>query len=800
MASLPEPALSTAVLDGLPGAIEPTLAEAGELPMAPSAAPTARYLDRGLLARGGMGELRLLYDQHLERMIVQKSLLGSLAHHAAARLRFETESRITAGLQHPAIVGILDCGAHPDGRPWYTMRALAGAQTLRVQFEARAVDRALWALEVVAGAMAHAHARGVIHRDVKPENLLLGDFDEVLVIDWGIARRAGVGDAGALPVSGAGTRVGALLGTPPYLPPEQALGRVDEHGPGSDVWALGVMLAELLGSVQPFPRAVPAFLQALAQGLRPPRLPDAPAPLVALVQACLKTSPTDRPTAQQVADILGDWRRSARLREQAGRLVNEAEALVGPWRGAQAAAQACAQRAVELLAALPPHAPAEDKAAGWALEGETADHRAQALGLEVRLEQQLRAALALDSAQERAHRRLADLFAARLIEAEAARDAAAQVRAQTELSVHDRGDWAALLKGLGRHRLRLDRPAHLQLLRSRPGLGRLVWEPVEARGLDLGFDLELPAGSYLALLTPEEGETVRLPLCIARGVEGDDLRPGDREPRALRLPRPGELSAAEALVPAGWAWFGGDPEAADALPRHRRWVDSFVMARRPVTVGEWARFLDGEAVAEGVEAALRLAPRQTAGGAMDHPLLVPGAGGRFVPVADPDGVVWELDWPVTLVDNAACEAFLAALVGDWRLPHSLEWEKAARGVDGRFFPWGDRFEATWVSCALSQAGPPRRVSVEATPEDCSVYGIVQMAGNVRNRCLDVYQRGPWPGETVEVSPRPIGADALQVSKGGAWLASPPLCRPAGRFADRPDRRISSLGFRLARSW
>ena len=123
----------------------------------------------------------------------------------------------------------------------------------------------------------------------------------------------------------------------------------------------------------------------------------------------------------------------------------------------------------------------------------------------------------------------------------------------------------------------------------------------------------------------------------------------------------------------------------------------------------------------------------------------------------------------------------------WRLPHGLEMEKAARGVDGRVWPWGDGFEPTWACAAESHVGPVAAHGIHAFPMDESPYGVRGLAGNARTWCSN-----PWTRDGED------GLGTLREVRGGAFAAAPAFCRPAGRLVAPAFRRLSTLGVRLCR--
>jgi hypothetical protein len=204
----------------------------------PFATPAGeRYVELDQLGAGGMGEVALVHDRRLERELAYKRApLDRSDPEAAARLG--REAQITAGLDHPGIVAVYDAGLDDDGRPFYTMRAVRGrslAQHLADGASALARRTLVRQLLAVCEAIAYAHERGVIHRDLTPANVMLGDFGEVQVVDWGLAVRRGedIVERGA--------------GTPGYMSPERRAGRSAGGEPTSDVWALGTMLREVAG-------------------------------------------------------------------------------------------------------------------------------------------------------------------------------------------------------------------------------------------------------------------------------------------------------------------------------------------------------------------------------------------------------------------------------------------------------------------------------------------------------------------------------------------------------------------------
>ena len=317
----------------------------------PSQSPTGRYVIGERLGQGGMGEVRRVHDTRLDRHLAMKTLDPRLLHLDAARTRFLNEARVTAGLQHPGIVAVHDQGEHPGGVLWYTMKEVRG-QTLGKMIDAvQAASLGQWApaqgwslrrlveaLLRVCEAMAYAHARGVIHRDLKPSNIMVGEFGEVLVVDWGLAVRAGQVEPTTRQTSTSDrmTQVGSVMGTIAYMPPEQARGELDALGPRSDVYALGAILFAILLGRAPLLDAA-SGLQRLVSDLPPDinvverraDLPPLPPALVRVCRTAMAADASARPAdAGVLAGQIRAWLDASEI-EQGGmpRFLTDGETL-----------------------------------------------------------------------------------------------------------------------------------------------------------------------------------------------------------------------------------------------------------------------------------------------------------------------------------------------------------------------------------------------------------------------------------------------------------------------------------------
>jgi serine/threonine-protein kinase len=305
---------------------------------APASGVVGRYTVLGLHATGGLGEVYLARDEELGREVALKRIQGRHAGHPNSARRFLREAEITARLEHPAVVPVFGLVRDADDRPCYAMRFLRGdtlTDAIRNFHEGtgpftegeRGLEfrGLLQRFTAVCQAVAYAHSRGVIHRDLKPHNVMLGDYGETLLVDWGLARPVGrpgdqpadggaAGVPGPDPADGGGgeTQMGAALGTPAYMSPEQASGRLDEVGPASDVYGLGAMLYHLLTSRAPFTRddASPILGRVIAGEYEPPRQanPAVPAALAAVCQKSMARKPEGRyATAKELAADVEHW-------------------------------------------------------------------------------------------------------------------------------------------------------------------------------------------------------------------------------------------------------------------------------------------------------------------------------------------------------------------------------------------------------------------------------------------------------------------------------------------------------------
>ena len=276
------------------------------------------------IGRGGMGVVFRARQVSLDREVAIKMILRDRLASDAERQRFFAEARATAQLQHPGIVPVYDVG-EIDGRPYFAMQYLRGRTLLELitsgQLDQREAARHV---EKITRAVQFAHASGILHRDIKPSNIFIDSSGEARLTDFGLAKHSD--NAESL------TRTGVVLGTPTYMSPEQASGRMGELGPASDIYSLGSVLYHALTGRPPFTAksAMDVLLQVLEQDPPNPRLldPKIDRDLEMIVVRCLQKPPELRySSAQALADDLAAYRKDEPISARSGQFAQ----IVARW-------------------------------------------------------------------------------------------------------------------------------------------------------------------------------------------------------------------------------------------------------------------------------------------------------------------------------------------------------------------------------------------------------------------------------------------------------------------------------------
>ena len=274
---------------------------------------TGRYVEQGVIGRGGMGEIVLCVERNTRRQVAMKRMLAATAEDPGRRARFVEEAQVTAQLEHPNIVPVHELDRSADGTIYFTMKLVKGRSLADIRRDLKnppggsgasgtvTLGELLQIFLKVCDGVAFAHSRGVVHRDLKPSNIMVGDFGEVLVMDWGLAKIVGREDirAGDLVTSSrlgsdiAHTMAGSAIGTPAYMSPEQANGELDKIDHRSDIYSLGAILYEMLTLERPVEGDTPliVLVNAAEGNIVPPeqRAPTrhVPRELSAVVMKCL---------------------------------------------------------------------------------------------------------------------------------------------------------------------------------------------------------------------------------------------------------------------------------------------------------------------------------------------------------------------------------------------------------------------------------------------------------------------------------------------------------------------------------
>jgi len=737
-----------------------------------------RSYDLGeVLGRGANGVVHLATDTSLRREVAMKMHSRGAEMSDVELLRFTHEAQVTGQLGHPGIVPVHDLGKLPDGRPYYTMRKIEG-DSLKDVFAAlkrddpEMIDR--WSvthmvvvLLRVADALAFAHDRGVIHRDVKPANIMAGQYGEVLLLDWGVARVIGSSTDDNRPVdtwrSVGGedlTIDGTVAGTPAYMAPEQARGDIEAIGPAADVYSIGVILYEFLCGKRPFrARNIQSLLDMVVSddvvpiGQRQLKH-HLPPELEALCMRCLAKNPEERfSNGAELATALEAFLEGSRKQQQAENLTGQGESRLEDYTKAADYTREEEARLRAMEEDLPPWSTAEERSAVWQQTAEWRRRRRERDNIYDEASTLLQSALKYVPDYQPAQTALAQLFLRRLRQAEergeqhAADFYAEQVRLHDssllsngliELSVHTEPQGATVtLSRLGEHDQILS-PLQSQSLRRTP--------------IDT---LTLDSGSYTLRLVRDG----HVPITAAVHADSKDSCTDIK--LDVRIPRLDEVAEGFIVVPGGSFRRGGDPLSIDGDRAARINLPTFAISQHPVTQREFQLWLAcGSTPSDTVNsfrwwADLHEVPEH------ERPSL-----------------------PALGVPHDIAEAY-AAWMGQrtgfrLRLPRHDEWEKAARGVDGRTFPWGNSWVATYCNGPDGFADKPRPRPIGSRAEDCSVYGVCDLAGGVAEWICG------------EVPHRP----ERRWLRGGSWRAHPRYARLCSRTTLPRTSRDRTVGFRL----
>jgi serine/threonine-protein kinase len=750
------------------------------------------------IGQGGMGEVFLVTDQDLRRQVAMKVLRHDIQAGRDQHLHFIAEAQATSQLEHPGIPPVHDIGLTPDGRLYFTMKLVQG-RTLREVLHDLALKRKEVALEYnlhklvsilerICEPVHFAHEKGVIHRDLKPDNVMLGDYGEVQLMDWGLARVEGASEEfqgfdlveTARTESGLETQHGSIKGTVPYMSPEQLQG--EEIDRRSDIYALGCLLYEMLTLHAAFDPREPGILSKKLAGdiadvaTRNPRRP-VPEALSRICRRAMATHPSGRyETADALAVELRHWldgrSEKERRQKEAQKLAAEGVEAVANYDRLRNEVHEAEMATATESARYKPFQPLVEKLSILEARNRVATLKAELALALAEASSLFQAALTQEPGNETATTALADLWVNQAQESErrGEMEAAAHALAMAERYLGGPGATDGSLS------LATDPPgADVVISRYEEVEGVLVPRDERRLGVTPLESVPVPMGSHICTLRKEGHRDTLYPIHITlkREWRGE-----------VRLLTDDEIGADFAYVPGGPFVYG--------VGSHIKSLDlpDFAIAKSPVTYRDYGRYLDSLDRDEAEERLPRT-PR-------DGPLMERRSDGRHAPRSDlvrgrarrrcarefgPD-YAWDL--PVVGVSwhdaVAYCEWRTKSTGESCRLPSEQEWEKAARGVDGRRFPWGDLEDASLCRCLESRDEIPQPEPVGSFPTATSIYGMKDAVGN----SLDWTDSTHIPGMRVPVL------------RGGAWFFPMRNHDCAFRSGYYPDFRETVMGFRCAR--
>lgn len=750
---------------------------------------TARFEIQGEIARGAMGRILAAWDLHLGRPVAIKVLRKSTARDLD-RVRFLEEAQVTGQLQHPHIVPVYELGRIHD-QVAFVMRRIEGRSLKDIIASLRRGDpdvtgsfgrmRLLSVFHQLCRAVAFAHTRGVVHRDLKPSNVMVGDFGEVALLDWGLCKVIGEATRSTRSTSDRWRTVhGQIIGTPAYMAPEQAMGLIDQVDARTDVYGLGAILYHLLTLRPPFigktnREIVQKVLAEPLPALRV-RAPEQniPPELDTICQRCMAREPGERyPDARALSSAIEAW-----LERPEGAPAISVEALVT--RGVSAIArQQSLMEDMALVrdnlatarAQVDPQDPPERKQDIWeaesrmrAVEIEVAEANAESIAL-------LSRAVTLDPDHSEARTLLCEQFLLRHERAHERGEEATAAFYKALLREYDDGQHAAILEGTGALQVETQpRGAQVRLWRCFEKNRRLVPATPRDLGTAPARVESLPAGVYRLTAQAPDHELLMASLAVVAG-QSTRVR--------LRLLPMGAVPPGFVHVPAGTFRCGTQTGFFLAAAEHA--LPDFLISALHVTAGEYLEFLR-EAARRAPSAAPGYVPRSADGRRLawrtdaHATFQLPGNDSEFGPV-DPDEPVTGITY---LAASAYCQWLSERMRVTYRMPTEEEWEKAARGAEGRVYPWGNRWEPTFAATAETWAtGRPPPVGQMAG--DCSPYGLYDAAGGVRE----------W---TSSLEP---GSTPRLVVRGGSYLTGG--ARPLWNRDVMPaDRTAPDVGFRVCR--
>ena len=741
-----------------------------------------RYEVMGYLGSGGMGEVLEVFDHKFRRKAAMKIMHPNLTRYPLIIELFKKEAQSTGLLQHPGTVPVYDFGTLSDNRFFFTMPVIQGitlhdaiqfahspstpAQWSDVQND-WSINRLLQAFLDICHTLAYAHELHIVHRDIKPSNFMLGKHGEVLVMDWGIAKILPAGEKHFNLTTNIRPSEGSVVGTPHYISPEQAQGESPQVDETSDIFSLGCVLYEIItgkmirkGSAK----------EALEQIKIPCPTLETNRPideaLQEIYQRCVDPEKTKR--FQHAGELLlhfQRWLEGENKRQKALLCLEKAKKDFQSWLALQNDLLRLSETIQHNKSAIKTWAPISVKEELWQLEDQ---HKALVLQRELLQSNSIEAlhsALHHDPDLDDAHIELARIYHHKHILAIQEKNTTESTIARELLKIHDRGEFTEYLKGIGTIEISASNQIwqiYKYVEEKRRLVAKYVLEGKDAQ------TLHLPLASYVLECTVS-GSVIQIPFHLSY------MQPQQQ----ISLPKNIEISEKEAYIHEGYCIVGHKNEPHH--PERSVWIDSFSMQKYPVCMQEYLEFLEDARKQKGVDAALAMAPHYQ-NNAEKPIVILDQEKDCFVLVTDPSGDDWHNEWPVLLIskdDMLQYAQWYSQKTGvEWTLPTFLEWEKAARGVDGRSLPWGEYFEPTWACVRGSKEGKSLPASIFDHPLDCSPYGVFGLAGNAQDLCYS-----------------PETPDKVYI-KGGAWAHHSEFINMAIHRPFTSNIRLEVCGFRL----